>query len=281
MSITRRTFLKLSAASAAAAAFPFGSGCAADDALSRDISLAASDALVYFAGDLAFHVDQRRHRVVVRNATGEELAVLGGFGLDGARLNFPTDVAFDADRSVVYVADRGNHRVQMYGVGGGYLGQLGAGFGDGAGELSYPAAVALDGNRVIVADSGNHRLQRFTLDGRHDGTFGHESLSCPVSVTVDARGRLHVASTGEGGIHVYDRTGALVFSYGHDELFRPRAVIASPEGAVFVGDDTQAGIFVYDDRGGLMQRRMVEGNYGVAQLSLSPEGFVHAAAHRG
>lgn len=281
MSLTRRTFLKLSAAGATVATLPFGMGCAPDGALSRDVSLAGDDTLVYYADDLSFVVDQRRHTVLVRDAAGAVLTTLGGFGLDGARLNFPADVALHPDRTQVFVADRGNHRIQMYRLDGTYLGQLGTGFGAASGELSYPAGVAFAGGHVLVADSGNHRLQRFALDGRALGTFGHEALSCPVGVTVDVDGRLHVASAGDGSVHLHEADGRFVRRYGTGELFRPRAVLATDSGEVFVGDATRAGVFVYDARGVLVDHQAVGGNYGVRQLSLSPGGAVHAAANLG
>lgn len=281
MSLTRRSFLKLSAAGATAAALPFGVGCAPEGALSRDVALAGDDQLVYFADDVSFVVDQRRHTVLVRDAAGASLAVLGGFGLDGARLNFPTDVAIHPERTHVFVADRGNHRVQIYRLDGSYVGQLGEGFGAQAGQLSHPAGVAFTNGHVVVADSGNHRLQRFSLDGRALGTFGHDSLSCPVSVTVDVDGRMHVASVGDGSVHVYEADGRFVRQYGTGELFRPRAVLATDSGEVLVGDATRAGVFVYDARGVFVDHLATGGNHGVVQLSRMPEGAIHAAAHLG
>lgn len=282
MSLTRRTFLKLSAAGAAAATLPFGgAGCATDEAPVRDVSLEGDDTLVYFAGDVSFLVDPRRHRVSVRNAVGAELAVLGGFGLSGAKLNFPTDLAVSNDGTLIFVADRGNHRIQTYRRDGSYVGQIGAGYGTDAGQLAYPAGVAVDGEHVIVADSGNHRIQRFTFDGRSVAVFGDASLSCPVSVTVTDDGRVHVASAGNGAMHVYDHTGALRGTYGTNELFQPRAVVAGRAGEVFVGDGSQGGVFVYDADGTFVERLAHEGNRGVMQLSLSPDGFLRAAANLG
>ena len=55
----------------------------------------------------------------------------------------------------MYVADKDNHRIQVFTPEGWYLGMIGS-KGAGPGELCKPAGVAIDGNQVCIAEYTNH-----------------------------------------------------------------------------------------------------------------------------
>jgi len=72
----------------------------------------------------------------------------------------------------LYIADRGNHRIQKY-LFGSSIGQRVAGNvtgGSSSDKLSYPGRVLIDLNEnLYIADTGNHRIQ-FWRKGANAGT---------------------------------------------------------------------------------------------------------------
>jgi hypothetical protein len=80
-------------------------------------------------------------------------------------------------KSRVYVADTGNHRIQIFeyepdGTSMTYKGEFGY-YGDGEGEFHLPEDVVVGPDALVyVADTGNHRIQYFDEDGNFQGQFG-------------------------------------------------------------------------------------------------------------
>ena len=71
-------------------------------------------------------------------------------------------------RSVLNIADKDNHRVQRWSIGGSIgltvAGQANGTFGAALNELYGPTGTALDSNgNIYVADSGNHRVVFWTI----------------------------------------------------------------------------------------------------------------------
>lgn len=151
------------------------------------------------------------------------------------------------DCAVVYVADRGNHRVQKFSVDGQPLAQVGS-RGTGDGQFIRPTDVALDSaGFVYVVDTGNHRVQKFDAQlnfvkswgafGPHPGFFAFpEGLDC-------FEDRLYVVDTDNHRVQVFDLEGALVYEWGlhalapregAGKLHYPRdvSVARTPEGLV-------------------------------------------------
>ncbi|MGA9352030.1 MAG: hypothetical protein WBW48_24975 [Anaerolineae bacterium] len=77
----------------------------------------------------------------------------------------------------VYVADTGNHRVQIFeyesdGTSVTYKGEFGY-YGDGDGEFDLPEDVVVGPDALVyVADTVNHRIEYFDEDGSFQGQFG-------------------------------------------------------------------------------------------------------------
>ncbi|KMQ90387.1 ring finger protein nhl-1 [Lasius niger] len=88
-----------------------------------------------------------------------------------SELRSPEGIAFHPERSVLYVADTGNNRVQVLERNGAYLDSIGPKgkhakgtvrfrkIGPTASQLNQPTDVAVTITRIVVADSGNHKVK--------------------------------------------------------------------------------------------------------------------------
>ena len=72
----------------------------------------------------------------------------------------------------VYVADRGNNRIQKFDSNGKFLGEWGSS-GTHPGEFNSPSGIAVDSpSFVYVADTGNNRIQKFDFNAKFLGEWG-------------------------------------------------------------------------------------------------------------
>ncbi|MBI2217580.1 MAG: hypothetical protein HYU51_09815 [Candidatus Rokubacteria bacterium] len=156
-------------------------------------------------GDIYISDGYGNSRVHKYDPKGRHLFSWGEPGTDPGCFNLPHNIATDAE-GLVYVADRENHRVQIFDGKGQYLGQwnnlhrpcgLHAGRKSGAfyvGELPTHLAVNKDvpnlGARVSILSEKGALLGR--IGGRFAGEKPGEFIA-PHGCAVDSRGDLYVA----------------------------------------------------------------------------------------
>ena len=85
---------------------------------------------------------------------------LGAPGSGDGQFNDPSDIAVDADGNI-FVADRGNHRIQVLTRDGDFITSFGE-EGSGDGQFRNPIGIDLDSSgNVYVTDLSNNRVQKF------------------------------------------------------------------------------------------------------------------------
>lgn len=132
------------------------------------------------AEDRVFIADSGHHGIVVANAGGDVMAVVGdgtAGDADGpfamARFNNPQGMAWDAEHQRLYVADTQNHRIRTIDfqtsevvtlAGTGEQGRDREGGRTGTQQaLASPWDLALHGNGLFIAMAGTHQIWRLDL----------------------------------------------------------------------------------------------------------------------
>jgi DNA-binding beta-propeller fold protein YncE len=120
----------------------------------RGIAVTPDGSRTYVAGT--------NSRITVYDAANAVVAEFGGVGRTLGKLATPGQIALDA-AGHLWVADRGNSRVQEFGPNGERLGTFGS-RGIGPGQFINPTGVAVDCNGMLtVTDTKNNRVQQFAL----------------------------------------------------------------------------------------------------------------------
>lgn len=157
----------------------------------------------------------------------------------------PRGLAVAAEEGLRYlwIADKGNQRIQILDRGGHFVTQWGK-FGIGKGEFHDPVALLYANSQVYVSDAINHRIQVFDKQGhfiRSWGRLGREpgNFHYPQGLAQDSYGYLYVADRDNDRIQRFDEQGRLdkvygAFGSGAGFLSRPTAVLAAKGTGTFL-----------------------------------------------
>ena len=121
--------------------------------------------------------------------------------------DIPQGVACD-NSGVVYVADRNNHRVQLFSTDGQFISSFGS-EGSQHGQLYYPRGICVDSTNTVYVTDRNHRVSLYTSSGQFIKCFGTRGrgegeLLYPKGVaTDDTSGALYVCDLFNNRVVVY------------------------------------------------------------------------------
>ena len=172
--------------------------------------------------------DTWNHRVQVFDAQGHYLRGWGRFAQvvaydpagHGAFFG-PRGIAVDAENGRVYVADTGNHRVQVFDSNGDFLLEFG-GAGDSLSQMQEPVGIAIavadeqhSGSQIFIADTGNRRINEFTSDGMFScqwdiPTWGIGPEDKPYLATVGDH--IYVTDPGNARLLAFTQTGDFLWA---------------------------------------------------------------------
>lgn len=164
------------------------------------------------ANDTIYVVDSKLDQVVMYElATGKYLGRFGsksGGALDrSVALDSPQGIA--VHEGVVYVADTGNERIQMFGINGVFLSTLPLSSASGsdkdkAYKLGEPTDIALDiQGRIYVRDADDKSIKIYSANGVYQRSL--PKTGKPIAMCV-----------AEDGIYVADENSYSIFKYGFD-----------------------------------------------------------------
>ena len=189
---------------------------------SGDSELLRLPQAVAVAYETIYVVDSKLDQVVMYDlATGKYLGRFGsksGGGIVGnVALDEPQGIA--VHEGVVYVADTGNERVQMYGINGVYLSTLPLSATPGSSaekektyKLGEPTDIALDMHgRIYVLDADDKSVKVYGPNGVFQRTLFKNGRPVAMGVAEDG---IYVADENSFAILKFDFDGNLAYSFG-------------------------------------------------------------------
>jgi hypothetical protein len=153
--------------------------------------------------------DSRYHRIIVLNYSSDSKppheenytlhAVWGEHGHAIGAFDHPRGLAVHPQTSELYVADRGNDRLQVFSLNGSWSRQIG-GSGQCPGRLLGPYAVAFAGGRMIVTECEGRRVQVLTAEGAPLQLLTLGSRSAPTGLAVRDEA-VYISDFATGRVH--------------------------------------------------------------------------------
>lgn len=182
----------------------------------------------------------------------EALQAWGSNGSGDGQFTTPRGLAVGPDGSI-YVADAGNHRIQVFDPEGQFLLKWGS-QGSEPGQFNEPWGIAVgqDGT-VYVADTWNHRIQAFSSTGEFKdsvGTFVNVQSDPqaepgnfwgPRDIAIDAQGNLYVTDTGNKRVQKFTPDLQFLQSWGGGGIIpgafeEPVGIKIDRQGNIYVAD---------------------------------------------
>gem|GEM_PF-2906656 len=200
---------------------------------------------------------------------------LGRQGHGSGEFDLPIGITLDAD-GLMYVADSGNHRIQVFGPEWVYFECQWSAIGNRSGEFYYPYGIAMDSEKnVYVTDSGNDRVQVFDSDGRflrqwnqwNADTEAMDQFYSPRGIDIDSSSnRLYVTDPHNDRVLIFEPDGTYVAQFGSEgdgsgdgKLNFPEGVAVGSDGYVYVVDTDNHRIQIFSTDGGYVNQF---GSYG-------------------
>ncbi len=173
------------------------------------------------------------------------LASYGGPGSELGQFREPSGIAV-GPRGELYVADTGNHRVQVLGPSGSATAALGS-FGWDVGEFDSPQALALSAvgrSTLYVADRGSRRVQGCDLLGMFFRSVAEDTADRrldPTGLAVGRRNEVYIADAAGHRVWRLSVEGNVDWMRGSfgpatDELNAPAGIALDDSGGMLVSD---------------------------------------------
>lgn len=157
-----------------------------------------------------FVADTHAHDIKVFDDEGRLMNVIGQRGDGNGEFNFPTHLAFVADK--LYVTDTMNSRIQIFDSDGNFISKFGK-LGLNIGNLVRPKGVAVDSaGNIYVIESLYDNLLVFNSEGRTllglgGNGKGIGEFYLPAGVWIDNQDQVYVADMYNGRITVLQFLG--------------------------------------------------------------------------
>lgn len=212
--------------------------------------------------DKLFVMDSKRVHIFDQNFV--QLASLGTDGSGDGNDQFfePQNVYIDHQQKL-YIADRLNHRIQIFDANHNYLGTF---QGDRTGKdyntFRSCSGMAVDklGNIYVGENFDRHHIlifdQDFNIIGRlGDGTMGtsNEQLSNPYSITFDQENNIYVVDRWNHRVQIFNQDhkylatlGSGVAGSGNDQFDNPTDIAIDSLGNIYVADPSNLRIQIFD-----------------------------------
>ncbi len=240
-------------------------------------------------------VDHSNNRVEEWSSTGTWLHTYGSKGVGSLQFESPEGIAINTitgSPSIgdVYVADRGNNRIEELSSEGKYVRAFGA-KGSEPGQLNTPLGVAVAPNgNVWVGDYANDRIDEFTEAGAYIGSFGTEGsgngqFKGPDGIAFSG-GNAYVVDVGNDRVQEFSMSGQYIAKFGskgtgNGQFETPYGIATEPvSGDLYVADTSNNRIEEFSPAGTFLlafgKKGEGEGEFSSPQaVAVNSTGYVY------
>ena len=161
---------------------------------------------------------------------------------------------FVDSKGMIYVADTGNDRVQIFKPDGAYDNMFGES-GSGEGQFRMPSSVAVNSKgNIYVADTKNKQIKAFSADGMFLFAAGPElgsvMLASPVAVRCDENKNVYVLDSVLKKVIVLDAMGKFLRVWDDSgNLQVPASLAYDGKGFFYILDKGTFNVKIFDDAG--------------------------------
>jgi DNA-binding beta-propeller fold protein YncE len=201
------------------------------------------------------------------SATQRVYSLVSSWGVPGTgagQLLEPADISIDGNSNAIYVADKGNNRIQKFDSNGNSLQSWGT-FGSSSGQFNAPGDVVVDSANeyVFIADIGNNRIEKFNLNGTFISAWGsagsgYGQFNQPGDIAVASqKGLIFVTDIGNHRIQKFNLNGKFISSWG--TLGSDDGQLERPAGIAY--DSANKILYVTDTNNNRIQKFDINGNF--------------------
>ncbi len=165
----------------------------------------------------------------------------------------PRGLFVDA-KGMIYVADTGNDRIQIFKPDGAYDNMFGES-GSGEGQFRMPSSVAVNSKgNIFVADTKNKQIKAFSADGMFLFAKGPElgsvMLANPVAVRCDENKNVYILDSVLKKVIVMDSMGKFLRVWDDSgNLQEPVSLAYDGKGFFYILDKGSFNVKIFDDAG--------------------------------
>ncbi len=209
-------------------------------------------------GDV-YLVDGVNNRIVVLSDRGDWKFSFGREGVGQGEFKYPLGIDISHEGKV-FIADTGNHRIQVFDLNGNFLRMftVTSAAGEKPADPVDVLASKLKGY-VYVADNDNHKIKVFDQSGRflfEWGRFGEgpREFRYPGMLAANEYNEIYVVDVLNTRVQKFDPFGNHITDIGSwgvlpGKLFRPKGLAIDQKNRVFVSDSYMGLIEVFTDLG--------------------------------
>ena len=157
---------------------------------------------------------------------------------------------------LVYIANVGNSRVEVFKEDGSFVRQI------GVGQLESPYNVTIYGDRLYIPDFTNHRVLTFNTSGELTQTIegqggGPGQFRGPTAVAV-YNNELFVTDCSDR-VQVFSVNGQYNRELPRGQVWAPSYILITPDGGVLIADRGNNRVAIFNTSGDLLHRLDVPG----------------------
>ena len=246
---------------------------------------------IYVSGIEIYVGSWQSHEIQVFNLGGEFLRGWGSHGNGEGQFYHPDGIWVDDNATngkEVYIADRYNHRVQVFDENGTFLRKFGTS-GSGDGQLSEVCGVGVGPDGMVYASSkNNQKIQVFTKDGNFSRSFPTTGGS-PFQMDF-YQNKLAVGLGDQHRVEIFDLNGTSLGYFGSGgaaigQLNNPFSLAFDSSGSLLVCESNNHRIQKFDTNGTSLSKFGFYGNanynpYGLAKTEEETFLITDIGGHR-